>query len=278
MSGYSNQAIKLRFATNGVAFDFEEYFDLPSTRYIIASSPRCGSNMLQRSLWRTKMAGAPEEYLTEAYLKDFANRWDVVQSDGSWNIDLYIKLLFRFRTSPNGVFGVKVHGSHLSNRINLGRDVDADFQSPRYICIRRSDKLLQAVSYALAKQTGIWILDGIWLPDKEPITRSPIYQLDQLVDCMDDILTEERAWDEFFAVRGLTPLVVWYEDLVGDYTATMEKVFQFLNVSISRERIEDPGIRRQISSLNYEWAGRLREDLIKLKRVLGGMRFPEFKS
>lgn len=58
----------------------------------------------------------------------------------------------------------------------------------------------------------------------------------------------------------------------------MEKVFQFLNVSISRERIEDPGIRRQISSLNYEWAGRLREDLIKLKRVLGGMRFPEFKS
>jgi len=76
----------------------------------------------------------------------------------------------------------------------------------------------------------------------------------------------------------LTPLVVWYEDLVGDYTATMEKVFQFLNVSISRERIEDPGIRRQISSLNYEWAGRLREDLIKLKRVLGGMRFPEFKS
>ena len=56
--------LELRFATNGAEFDFPDYDGRPSHPYLIASTPRCGSNFLQRALWRTHLAGAPEEYLT----------------------------------------------------------------------------------------------------------------------------------------------------------------------------------------------------------------------
>lgn len=38
--------MELNYETNGQDFDFPSYDGVPGIRYIIASSPRCGSNML----------------------------------------------------------------------------------------------------------------------------------------------------------------------------------------------------------------------------------------
>ena len=42
----------LRYRTNGPEFDFPPFSGLPPVRYVLASTPRCGSNMLARALWQ----------------------------------------------------------------------------------------------------------------------------------------------------------------------------------------------------------------------------------
>lgn len=251
----------LRYQTNSADFDFPEYSEFPLIRYVIASSPRCGSNLLQRALWRSGLAGAPEEYLTDAYAKDFAMRWSLSDGKGGINAEQYLRMLIRFRTSPNGVFGLKLHGSHLSNSFMERIDLRQSLGQPIYILIRRRNKYLQAVSYLLARQTGVWILDGAWLPDKEAITTTPTYSLQELLACLEGIVQEEIAWDRYLADHGITPYVVIYEELVANYKTVTGEVLSHLGVHDYQEHITDPAIKRQATSQNHEWAEKFEKDL-----------------
>ena len=122
--------------------------------------------MLQRALWRTRLAGAPEEYFTDDYVRDFDARWSIV--NGSLDLSRYLTMLFRHRPSPNGVFGMKIHGEDLENAFLRGRDINALLGTPRIIALLRRDTVRQAVSYAIARQTGVFIVDGDWLPRRTP--------------------------------------------------------------------------------------------------------------
>jgi LPS sulfotransferase NodH len=249
----------LKYATNAPEFDFTEFKGMPPTRYVIASSPRCGSNMLQRSLWQSRVAGAPEEYLTEAYAKDFATRWQIKKS-ADIDIQLFLAHLTRFRTSPNGVFGLKVHGSHLSNVILRNCSIDELLAKPKYIVIRRQDKIRQAVSLALARQTGVWILDGKWLADQKPNTANVEYSFKEVKKCLDDIIRDETVWDKYLAIHKIEPFYVKYEEFVTNYVSTILSVFSFLGIEIPTIQITSPGIRRQATSVNKEWADRFAQD------------------
>lgn len=251
----------LRYQTNSAHFDFPEIREFPAIRYVIASSPRCGSNLLQRALWRSGLAGAPEEYLTDAYPKDFAMRWDISDGAGGVNAEQYLRILMRFRTSPNSVFGLKVHGSHLSNSFLKRLDLGQQLEQPIYILIRRRNKFLQAVSYLLARQTGVWILDGAWLPDKEAVTSTPTYSLPELLACLEGIIQEESEWDRYFADRHITPYTVIYEELVANYETVTAKVLSHLGIYDFQGHITEPGIKRQATTQNAEWAERFERDL-----------------
>jgi|GEM_PF-683169 len=265
----------LRYETNSAHFDFPEYNAFPSIRYIVASSPRCGSNLLQRALWRSGVAGAPEEYLTEGYANDFAARWETIRDSGGINPNDYLQMLMRFRTSPNGAFGLKVHGSHLSNVFLSRLNLDQHLQVPTYIVLRRRNKFLQAVSYALARQTGIWILDGAWLPDTSALITSPNYSFEEIVSCLDGIVQEEQVWDRYLLDRAITPYFVVYEELVDNLHAVTLKVLHQLGVELTGGQSLDAGIRQQATALNHEWADRFESDLkradVLLQRIDEGV-------
>jgi trehalose 2-sulfotransferase len=248
----------LRYATNGPEFDFPCYPRSPAIRFVIATSPRCGSNLLQRALWRTGLAGAPEEYLTEAYANDFAQRWSIrVPGESGYDLKKYFGNLEKYRTSPNGVFGLKVHGSHLNNGFLSEVSLEDLMSKPLYILIRRRDKVLQAVSYALARKTGVWILDGEWLPEKEPMTRNPQYDYSLILDCLRDIETEEALWDTTFKKNHIVPFEISYEDLKQNYLEVIRNSLTHLGVKApARTIIGPPGIRKQADSTNEEWATR----------------------
>ncbi|MBN4051572.1 hypothetical protein JYU16_02035 [bacterium AH-315-M05] len=258
--------IKLNYKTNGVEFDFPEFSDTPNFRYVIASSPRCGSNMLQRVLWRSGEAGAPEEYLTEKYIEDFSKRWPQIFRKKS-EVDLieYMKHLFRYRTSPNGAFGIKLHGSHLDNVRKKDFNLIAVLQHPKFIWIKRRNKIYQAVSYALANQTNIWIIDGKWLDFEKPKVDNPQYIENQITECLKDIIHNEQVWGDFFSENRIQPHVIYYEDLVVDYIRITQECFSNLGIKFPVERIPSPGIKKQSSKINDIWAERYYEDLIRSK-------------
>lgn len=250
----------LRFATNGVDYDFPTYVGKPTHPYLIASTPRCGSNFLQRALWRTGCAGAPEEYLTPEYIADFNLRWNTT-FDAPLTVDdlsRFIERLWSIRTSPNGAFGLKLHGSHLRYAAGPDGSLLAPFQDSQWIWIRRLNRIAQAVSYLMADQTGVWIVDGQWLPLSKT-SGEPQYDRDGITVRLDQINREEAQWEEFFNRLELTPKVVEYEGLTNHYESSVVDVMKFLGVSPSAD-IVDSGIRRQATDVNAEWEARYRTE------------------
>ncbi len=122
----------------------------PDKTLIIASTPRCGSHMLGHTLHETGAFGFPLEYANPANLREWKRRIEMESTEE------VIRELTQRRTSPNGVFGIKLHYTHI-NVLGGFDGVQALFPEAYYVLLSRKDVLKQAVSLAIAKQTGVWI-------------------------------------------------------------------------------------------------------------------------
>lgn len=245
----------LQYFTNGPQFDFPLFTGLPPVRYVLASTPRCGSNMLARALWHTGVAGFAEDYLADTYVLDYFERWGFDADDQDGLPASYVRALMRFRTSPNGVFGIKVHAGHLAG---LEVDLHELLSSPRYIRIRRRDRLRQAISYTLAEQTGVWILDGTYLPTGR-VRSTPCYSYDEIRRHLRMLDHDAATWAGYFDRRGVTPHVVVYEDLLANYDEGVRDCLAFLGVE-APERIPAAGIGRQADEMTERWVERFLGD------------------
>ncbi len=254
-----NSASSLKYRTNSSDFDFPYYQGTPSQCYVLATSPRCGSNFLQRALWRTGYAGAPEEYFTISYISDFSQRWPKILSATGPDLDKYTDLLFAHRTSPNGVFGIKVHGRQLTESYFSRFDWRRRLNTPLVIQLKRQDKVAQAVSLCIAEMTGIWILDGEWLPDTMNEYAEPVYDRDNIMRCYQEILHQELLWENHFLLNGPPARVLFYEDIVRSYESTMKSLLTLVSPNSFYADIPSPGIRKQASSRNEDWAERFRK-------------------
>lgn len=256
------------YKTNASEFDFNEYKGLPTIRYVLATSPRCGSNMLQRILWRTKSAGAPEEYITTRYIEDYSKRWPgIIDENGDLNFSEYTRCLYRHRTSDNGVFGIKFHGGHLHSLMEKNQDLHQLMQGPDYIWIKRKDKIYQAISYDLANQTGVWIIDGKWLPLTESNPKTPKFNKAKISECLKLILEDEKVWQDYFTRKKINPKIIYYEDLVIDYIKVVKACMNRLGITFKNNGIPSPGIKKQRSKLNDEWAERYYRFLIESSNI-----------
>src|SRR5262249_41256156 len=112
------------------AFDFPRRTAAPTIYYIVASTPRSGSTFLCRRLWSTGLMGAPAEYFNyQGFMLQMVARLRSV------NIFHYVRQLFAIRTSPNGVFGAKVHFNHF--RFMAEAEIQPLFPQLRVVYIAR---------------------------------------------------------------------------------------------------------------------------------------------
>ncbi|MER7638219.1 Stf0 family sulfotransferase [Streptomyces sp. NPDC126522] len=245
----------LRYRTNNPEFDFPHFTGLPPVRYVLASTPRCGSNMLARALWHTGVAGFAEDYFADAFVLDYFERWGFDSDDPQELAAGYVRRLMTCRTSPNGVFGLRIHAGHLWS---LEADPYDVLQAPRYIWIQRRDRLRQAVSYTMAEQTGVWILDGTFLPEGR--TRAaPRYGYEEIRRHLRMLDRDAAVWEDYFGRHRVVPHTVVYEDLVADYEAGLRGCLDFLGVA-APAALPAPGIRRQADELTEQWVERFLRD------------------
>src|SRR5258707_11620961 len=95
--------------------------DLPRTihAYLVCSTPRSGSTLLCDALAKTGLAGNPGEFFDPKYTEIFSRKYSILRREE------YLKSIMEHCTSPNGVFGAKIHSfqlRHLAAEITPGAD------------------------------------------------------------------------------------------------------------------------------------------------------------
>ncbi len=241
---------------------FTADFDLPETDapvrpYLIATTPRCGSHFLGHMLWSTGDCGVPLEYLNPANLAEWK------RLTGTTDIPDCFAALFQRRTSSNGRFGVKAHWPHL-RALGRGEEVQDILPFDRAILIYRRNRLAQAVSYAIAKQTGQWI------SEMDPET-TPSYSYATILDHAVKLRRQNDAWKRFFRGRmgsmseqiTTSPrLSIAYEDFLADRAAIFGQIYSLItDAPFDPGRLPDDQTEKQRSSLNREWQDRFRTEV-----------------
>jgi LPS sulfotransferase NodH len=240
----------------------------------IASVERTGSTLLCSILRGSKAAGAPEEYLN-IQTKNFARLrkttgapklrfsrlplgvarmisgrypWKDISSFSQTSFLDYLHAIARERTTPNGVFGVKMHwNQYKRHMLDLGLDVNVWEAPVSWVRITRENELRQAISFVRAAQSESW-------NSNMQVVREPIYDAAAIINALDRITEENTEWDSYFATEGIVPLHITYEQLISDMDSTVRKVMAFIDAPV--EVVPAPQTKKQSESSSRQWAER----------------------
>ena len=244
----------------------------------IASVERTGSTLLCSILRGTGMAGTPIEYLNiqtnnfsrfrETHgvprlkthllplgtLRTIAGRrfpWRNIDwfDDSSWRE--YLTAISEVNTTPNGVFGVKMHWNQYERHM-LSRGLDVSFWNApvKWVRITRRDEIRQAISFVRAAQTDSW-------NSSMQVKREPHYDPDAIVAALNRIEHENSCWSKYFNDNDIHPHHITFEELTRDTAPTIRKVMDYIGSPI--DVVPDAQTKPQSDGINAEWARQLVE-------------------
>lgn len=233
----------------------------PQRCYLVCAVQRSGSSFLTETLKSTAVAGVPEEY----FLAFEEGAW--AQTHGVTSRTAFLDLVLKEGTSANGVFGAKLMWNTFQDPLQTKlrelpqyaelSDVallETLFNQPKYIWNTRCDKVRQAVSWAIAAQTGIYSSQG------EP-SEPPEFDFAQIDGLHRLAVAWEAGWADFFRRAGTDPFKIVYEDFLADFAETAVALFDYLEISLPKgfSFAEPTTIQKQSTSRNSEWAIRYQE-------------------
>ncbi len=171
-------------------------------------------------------------------------------------------------TTSNGVFGTKIHAGQFGEFIRqaTGRPrmtmedrpavIGEWFPHPRYVWLRRHDQVDQAVSWAKACQTRMWWdADAPPAPMDAPKPDALRFNYQFIERAMYSLSDWDGVWRTYFDATGITPVTVWYEDLVADSQGTIDRVLAHLGVDrTATHAAEQRKFRRQSDGTSAAWA------------------------
>jgi trehalose 2-sulfotransferase len=210
----------------------------PRQSYFVCGTPRCGSWFLCGLLASTGVAGWPHEWLWRDTQANLMHAWEL------HGFDAYVEQVISAGTTPNGVFGAKVMWGQLPEL--------TPFPQPRFVWLRRRDRVAQAVSFAKAIQTGHW---HDW--DPAP-SREPVFDPGAIEALVREVGEHDRAWADWFGAQNVEPLELAFEELVSDPEAQTHRVLDFLGLRLPERAAIRPLTRSQNDGLNADWCARYR--------------------
>lgn len=215
--------------------------------YAICTSPRTGSNFLCEVLLSTGVLGRPREYFNangRRFHDDPNYPDDPVEQFGR---------ILTMGATPNGVYGLKV----FPDQHDLVAKTCAWTKllpNLKFITLERRDVLGQALSWARAAQTGQY-------RSSVPVLKPAIYDGALIHKFIYEAIKDRARWSVFFARTGLEPLPVFYEDVVANPQAEVDRIAGFVGhcgpATVRPHMVE---ARIQRDALMDEWRGRFRAE------------------
>jgi LPS sulfotransferase NodH len=230
--------------------------------YFVCATPRTGSSLLCGLLASSGVAGYPESYFRAQDEALWASRFGL---GGSSTYLDFVRQAKAHGTTNNGVFGARVMWGTLNEVIGKlklaaepGSDLDtlhACFGELEFVYLRREDVLAQAVSWALAENSGVW---HVIANEPRSISRqSHPFDRTMIAELMHTIDDHNRAWCEWFASVGVTPHEVCYEDLDEEPLEICTGVLQDLEIDPPATALE-VRFQRLRDEVNDDWIRRHR--------------------
>lgn len=200
--------------------------------------------MLGHAMASTGLLGVPFEYANPANLSEWARRLATATPEAT------LAAVMKRRTTANGVFAIKAHYSHCAS---LG-DAQAFLRfwpKLKVVHLCRADVLRQAISYAIARQTGVWISGQEAEQDKA--TCDPRL----IAECLDDIAVQNARWVSAFTEAGIKPLTVHYGDAVENLQAVVTEIVRHIGM------IGSDGVARVTATTRWQGQPERTEDWIR---------------
>lgn len=223
----------------------------PSKVLIIASTGRCGSHMLGHALHKTNKFGFPLEYANPANLAEWKRQ---LRIDDFQEVMAEIQ---RRRTSPNGVFGIKLHYPHIK-QFGGFENVVRCFPNAYYILLSRQDALKQAVSLSIASQTGVWITG------QKPMNDNPKYDFSHIDKCLRDTILNNSSWRYILAASGCNYTEINFDYVRNNLVQSIEDIANYIDIDIDKSEIPNEQVtKKQSNQINVEWATRFSSEFNK---------------
>ena len=225
--------------------------------YIIASVQRSGTHLLCTLLRSTGVAGLPDEHFFAKPGETWERRWNLPSRMA------YIERVLRDNTTSNGVFGAVAMWSYFGQVLQMLREIPeykalkgadllaAILHEPKYIWLRRRNRVEQAVSWAIACQTEIWAKKT---GENPPARAVPKFDFKVIDEWCRRIAQHDAAWANYFGENQIEPLTLFYEDLVANNRRAVECVLEFLRVRLSAAiEIVSPELEKQANEVSAQW-------------------------
>jgi LPS sulfotransferase NodH len=243
----------------------------PALSYLICCAERTGSTLLGDALIGTGIAGRPRSYFNRA--AHFNPRMQRILGNAK-DDDGYLDRVLGAATTPNAVFGAKVHWAHLLNlaaKIGRGPPVcegaaprsvperlRMHFPDLRYIWLVRRNAVARAISHYRVKKSNRWQLDSRWITDDTGGDGEPGFDFDEIDAFVRIGEIEDAHWRKFFLEHDVAPLKLSYEDLVQDLETSVRDVLGFLGIPAETIKVAPPTLRKQADRRSQEWEARYR--------------------
>lgn len=241
--------------------------DVTSSNYIVCASPRSGSTLLCDLLSQTGVAGKPRSFFRPASISEFSYQWGL--EDGLWGKE-YVEAAKKAGASANRVFGIRIMWSDFTGFVSRldqlypcsGNAIDLLNQAlgvTHYLHVYREDKVAQAVSLAIAKQTGLWHrnADGN-VRQQTGHPKQASYNRQLIASELAMLETEAEGWKSWFEHNQMTPLTIKYEDLAQDPSDTLQQALD--HIGLEMQANVKPETQKLANQINQEWAHRFRGD------------------
>jgi LPS sulfotransferase NodH len=152
------------------------------------------------------------------------------------------------RTSSNGIFGIKLHHSHIKQFGNL-QDIINFFPNACFVLLSREDVLKQAISMSIAKQTGVWI------SGQTAKNTNPQYNFKHINSCLKQIIIDNSTWRYLLSASGCDYIEMNFNSVQNDLAKAIVDIANFVNIDINIDDIPKKQItKKQSNNINAEWA------------------------
>ncbi len=174
--------------------------------------------------------------------------------------DYFLKLIEDW--AKNGQAGFKIGARQLFWLTRTG--ILANLRSVRVINTVRRNKVAQAVSFCIARETKVWHTamaeeSRSSTSDSESIE----YSRDDLLSALQSLTMSQSLFDYYLSLHALPAIQVEYEQVLERPRDEVERIITFLNypdADPSLVDIERVGIRQQRSAVNDRLIARFRRE------------------